>query len=227
MTRLLRAECQKLLTLPVVWVTMLLILGTGPLVARVQRGWLVGESRLGVLRTVPDYLVLPVLAFGVVAVCSEYGSSQIVTSLLAAPHRGRLLTTKVLVIGALAGFMAAVALAAGRFALGTELWTASEMGFVAVGASVLACLAVIAAGLSLAVRHLVGSIVGVLGVILVAPVVFASWPRVTTWLPAALGRELYGGAVRVLEAPRAEVGLGCWVAGALALGAVRFLATDA
>lgn len=226
--RLLRAEAVKLFTLPSVWLTLVVTIGAVPVIARAQRSWLPGESTITVLRMVPPYVLVGAAVLGVLVACGEYASRQIVATLLAVPRRARLLVAKLVVVAVAAVVSSSGALAVGRMALSLSTWSLAEMRMVAIASLVHASVAVLSCASAVAIRHLVASTAAACGLILVAPVVLAPWPRQARWLVDAVGRDLYADAASLaLPSGQAAVALVAWMVGAVAVGAARFVCSDA
>lgn len=98
-TRTLRAELDKLITLPSVWITLIctFILNLGVVAAFTSVGLEGAAGTQGILiigLSSMRYLQAGFIILGILATCSEYTGGQIRTTLTSIPWRGLQLTTK-------------------------------------------------------------------------------------------------------------------------------------
>ncbi len=177
------------------------------------------------------------LLLGIRSCTDEYRFGSIVPTLLAEPHRGRVLGAKV-VTAAIAGVVLAtaalgVALAAGVplvIARGAEVsWSASEMTTMAARAlGATALWTTIGVGIGVAVRHQVAAIAGTLVWMIVGEGVFAAFlPGVAPFFPGAAGLSIVGITPGDLLVPGlAAVALGAYAIAATGIGAALMARRD-
>jgi ABC-2 type transport system permease protein len=211
-------------------------------------GGLLAIVLLGVIATVSDFqpsevrgsvatlpfvnLVLTViplfaLLLGIRSFTDEYRYGSLVPTLLADPHRRRVLGAKVVTAAVagvvLAGIAVVVALAAGVPAVvarGADVtWSVSQLAAVigrALGATVL--WTTIGVGIGVAVRHQVAAIAGTLVWMIVGEGILAGLlPGVARFFPGAAGLSIVGINANDVLAP---------ALGAVVLGAYALIATS-
>ncbi|MDZ5660214.1 hypothetical protein SFC79_00430 [Nocardioides sp. S-58] len=178
------------------------------------------------------------LALCAVAATADHATGGIVPTLQATPRRHVLVVARTVVVVAFATLFGSLVVAGSSVIV---LGFAPEMGLpVDVGADFLADVAyvyaastLLAVGTGLLVRNTAGSLVAVLGAMLVLPLMLALLPF--QWAVDAAGLLPGTGAMRLLagEAPvplsatAAGVTLGVWAAVAVVAGAVRLVRSDA
>lgn len=242
----LAAEAVKLWTLRssrvLAAVALLMIVGTGvllsfSLLSRTEDPRFAGQA-IGIepIQLVDSVLwaqiVVAVLA--VLATTGEYTSGQVRLSLLALPRRSPWLVAKAVVLAALA-FLVGVVGALGALGLPALILAGSEVRYepgpgeavvLALRSGLyLAAIAVLAVGVATALRHVVGALTAVLGLLIMAPPLLSSIPGVreaADYTPTYAGRRL------ISELP-STAELDPWVGfGVLALwAAVALLAAGA
>lgn len=155
------------------------------------------------------FLALVFAVLGVFVFSSEYSSGMILSTLTAAPLRGRVLAAKALVLTAISGAVAALILTAGvgiavvllpdaASALGTTEVISSLFGTLAY----LVAIALMAFAIAGIVRSTAGAVTTVVAIVFLLPMIAQILTQVTDWtwvvwlneyLPSALGSTLsYG-----------------------------------
>lgn len=182
-----------------------------------------------------------VAVIAVLAVTGEYTSGQVRLSLLALPRRSPWLVAKTVVLAAL-GFLIGGTGAAFGLGLSVLILAGSDVvyspglaeaaGLALRSGVYLAAIAMLATGLAAALRHVVGALTVVLGILIVAPPLLSSIPGIreaADYTPTYAGRRL------ISELPSAAqldpwVGfgvLGMWAVVALLAAGVLLHARDA
>jgi ABC-2 type transport system permease protein len=254
----LKSEVIKLFSLRSIRWTIAVSLGFGILSA-VFAVWAISSGLDGaeagpMLFTVPASLGTMFLAlifgvFGVLSVTNEYSSGMIISSLVAAPKRGLLISAKlvcVLVVSAVlaAIYILCVMVTAGLFE--SSFW--SELGSATLWTAVLGnfyglvCMAVLAFGLGALLRSSAGAITIVVGIVFVLPIVLqvmmtTGWEwvnQVSLIVPQQLLQVLGSGNEQTQQGPAswmtwyvAFAVLAAWVVVAVIPGIWRFLRSDA
>lgn len=210
----LAAEAVKLWTLlshrVLAAVALLVIVGTGVLLSLSLRARTADPRFAGqTIGTEPMQLVDSVLwaqivvaVIAVLATTGEYASGQARLSLLALPRRSPWLVAKAVVLAAL-GFLIGVIGVLGVLGLpalilaGSEVRYEPEPGEAVLLAlrsgAYLAAIAVLAVGLAAALRHVVGALTAVLGLLIMAPPLLSSIPgfrEAADYTPTYAGRRL-------------------------------------
>jgi ABC-2 type transport system permease protein len=237
----LRAELIKLAT---VRTTLLFVLATGALAALLVaiQGLGAGGEFLGPLDDPAtqqalfgsgEPVTLVAIVFGCLALTTEFRHHTIVTTLLADPHRGRVVVAKA--VGAVVGGLTLAATAIAVAAVGTSIVLLATGTEVAVDADVVArgmggTLAAAALGslfgmgIGGVVRNQALAIGATLLLLLaVEPLVGTITPDVGRWLPSGLATTLASGQPGEVTIPGALAALAAYglVAAGLAAGLIR------
>lgn len=249
----LSAELVKLWTLLsnriLLAVSVLIIVGSGGLfsmglLARLTDPRFAGQTiEATPMQFVDSVLWAQVLVaiIGVLAVTGEYTSGQVRLSLLALPTRLPWLGAKTLVLAA-TGFLVGIVGTAISLGISVLVLTDTDVRYdfetteaVALclrSGLYLAAIAVLAVGLTAALRHVVASLVAVLALLVVAPPVLSSIPGiggVADYTPTIAGRRLISDFDSLAQlTPWAGFGvLVAWAAAALLLAGVLLKTRDA
>jgi hypothetical protein len=187
--------------------------------------------------------MFPLVAFALVLATSDHARGGIVPTLQWTPRRGLLLAARAVTVTATTAIVGTALVELGAvvgLVLVPDLGLPAAAGAEVVGtvAYVYAALALLAVGLGLATRSTPGGLSLLVALLFVVPVLLPEIVR-TTWA-ADVARAMPGtGALDLLfqrgsETAAAAGGdgesflvLGCWAVGALVLGGVRLLRSDA
>jgi ABC-2 type transport system permease protein len=241
----IRSEFRKLRTTRSVWgllagLLALTGLATWGILANIDTGAVVALTSVPVFIELMVIVPVFVLVLGIRAYTDEARHGSIVPTLLASPHRPRVVVAKLVVIG---GAAAVFALAATALAAGISVaWFAAAGGVtLTFGAAALATLAAkavaiglawaaIGLGVGLIVSHQVAAIVGSLLWLLVGEgLVEVVAPKVAQYLPSHAATSVLGMSAgdAVLLAPIASAGLlAGWAALSLGAGARALAGRD-
>lgn len=182
--------------------------------------------------------MLVLLAFACVSTTADHATGGIVPTLQWTPRRGVLLTARTAVVvvtvtalGVLLAGAAGLLVHAIAPVLGLPWDEGAEVlsGLVAVYVAG----ALLAVGLGLLLRSTAGAVVGVLGLMLVLPLLLSNFPfdwaqDLARVLPGTSAIQLVVGESFVeLGTTQARLTLAAWAAGALVAGGVRLLRADA
>jgi len=243
MKRQIVSELRKLRTTRSVYATAagllaIVILGVVATVSDFQPADVRGSAAtLPFVNLVKTLIPLFALLLGIRSFTDEYRHGSIVPTLLADPHRARVLGAKV-VTSAIAGVVLAavalaIALAAGVplvIARGAEVtWSASDLAVVAgraLGATAL--WTTIGVGIGVAVRHHVAAIAGTLVWMIVGEGILAGLlPGVARFFPGAAGLSIVGIGGNTLLAPGlAAVALAAYALVATSVGGTLLARRD-
>lgn len=218
--RITSTELIKLRTLPVVVATVVGTIAT----AIVLAGAIAASSTVPVgavaamLATIP-FVQIGVILLGVLAVATEYQSSQIRTTLAATPRRrhvlagkglaflGAAVVTSTVAVGS--GWATAAIVSASREVVAPE---ASTVWPVVGAAAYLALIGSLAFALTVLLRALVPPLVAMLSLALIVSPLAGSLTEHARWLPDRAGGLLYlGDADAVLDAPTGALVLVAWI----------------
>lgn len=223
------SEVLKILSLPVARVTML---GTviGSAVLGGSFGGQLGATG-GVIASVV-YVYAGLVVLGAHVTGSEYAGSQVSTTLLGVPRRGRLVTAKVISLGVVALATSTSALAAGALSASASASASAssgvELGVIAGAIVYLTSLGLISGAFAFLFRASIPALVVMLVLAYILSPLLVSLTELAAWLPDRAGRLLY--------APDAEPGwsaaaggivLLAWVAVVWGAAALRFARRDA
>ena len=174
---------------------------------------------------------------GVQVLAGEFGTRMIGATLLALPHRGRVLAAKSLLVSAAVGGAAVVAVL-GSLTVGRSLLTVPLSGALARAATLsilhLTLVTLLGLGVAALVRNAVAAVTVVLGLLYLMPILLPMFPDPN--LQRLLYRLTPGTAVQALQStmydlplkPWAAVGVvALWTAVALTVGAASFIRRDA
>jgi ABC-2 type transport system permease protein len=235
----MRAELDKLRTLPLAVLAAVAAPVLGSLVAAALAAS-AAEADVAVapvdltLRVVP-FVVAVVALLGVVPVAHEYAGRQVLTSLAAVPHRGRLVAAKTLAAAVVLTATSAVTLAAG-ISTAVVVQRAVEAppapdppdATRLLGATAyLVLVGLLAHAVALLVRHLAPALVAVLVLVVVVPPVAAQATDLARWLPDRAASTWYDPAPGLLDATAGTVVALVWLALLGAAGTARFVRSDA
>ncbi len=220
----LRAEAMKLYSLPPVRLAAFATVALEGVVAKALAG---GDSSMPhsqLLRSATAYALIGMIVLAVLAGASEFSAHQVERSLLAVPSRGRLLATKIAVLG---GSFFAVAFLAGCVGVlvvssgGTGLW---RTGLAC--ALFLTTMALFCAGVAFLLRDVVAALAACVVGLLVLPLVARSLPG-SEWLPSELGQHLVDLALHTSHTGphplAAAAALVAWLITAWALAIARLM----
>lgn len=175
-----------------------------------------------------------IILLGILPMSHEYAGGQLRTSLTAVPVRRVLLLSKSFttftylaatsLLTVCASTMAAVLT---RMATDGDYTMTSDDYRYLLGVCVyFVLIGMLAFAVSVLVRHLIPSLVGMLAVVLIASPLLAGVTEHARWLPDRAAMLLYGAEDTVLNGWTGPlVGIG-WVVAFAAVGAVRFVRTD-
>lgn len=226
------AELIKIRTLPAAVATAL-----GSVVAAAVLAWALATAAVNdrsdadavaiVLGTVPLLQVGPVL-LGVLAVASEHAGTQVRTTLTAVPDRATALAGKTAAFLVAATVTSGASCAAGLAAAVLATGAGAPPWPVAGAIAHLVLVGLLAFALTVLLRALVPALVGMLGLLLVAPPLLASVTEHARWLPDRAGRALYApGSDAVLTPLTGGLVMAGWIAVVGGAAIWGFLARDA
>jgi ABC-2 type transport system permease protein len=238
MTLALQAEWRKLRTVPDLAVLLVLLAGLTVAVSAASAA-VAGPDDIDPVRAallgVQVGQAVAAIA-GVQIVAGEFGTGLIGVTLLALPHRGRLLAVKALLLSALVGGAAVIAII-GSLAIGRSLLPIPLDGptLRAVTLSILHLILIALAGLGVgAVARNAAAAVGVvLGLLYLVPVLLPMFPDPD--LQRLLFRLTPGTAVQALQSTALDLPLkpwpalgviALWTAAALTLGGAALVRRD-
>lgn len=235
-----RAELSKLLTLPLVPLTLIGTMLAGASIAialaTVETDQHVPASAsAAVLQAVP-FVQIGVILLGVLPVGHEYAGSQFRTTVAAVPRRGSLLAGKsaaALVTASLASLLtvavsAVAAVIARRLSDMQATLPADELWTLAGASVYLALIGMLSYAVALLLRHLVPALVTTLALVLVIPPLLRAVTEHARWLPDQAGSLLYRpGVDTVLDAGTGSLVLVGWIIAVGAVGAVGLMRRDA
>lgn len=185
------------------------------------------------------FALFGVLALATVTATADHGNGGIVPTLQWTPRRGPLLLARTLVLGVTTTLVGLVLLLAATVLLwvivpGVALPSGEGLRELAGLALVLGCGALLAVGLGLALRSTAGTLVSVIALMLVLPPLLANLPYgwaldVSAALPgsSALFLVFGEGPSDTMTVTSTRLTLVAWAAGALLLGGLRLLRSDA
>lgn len=200
-TQILGAELHKLITLPLVWLTLLgtfilnLILAAAFTSADLQEA--AGPLNIGLASMI--YLQAGFIILGILATCSEYTGGQIRTTLTTLPWRGYQLSTKHLAL-AIITIPAAFIIAASGVVLCTFMMRDTEevieigtMIKTLVGATgYLTLTTLLSAAIGALLRRTTSTLVVMLGYyFIVSPLMREYLPRIKNYFPDMAGSYMY------------------------------------
>lgn len=203
-TRTLRAEMDKLITLPSVWITLIctFILNLGVVAAFTSVGLEGAAGTQGILiigLSSMGYLQAGFIILGILTTCSEYTGGQIRTTLTAIPWRSLQLTTKHLALAMVtipAGFIIVVLgmlytwIRMRDIAVGVDIDTLIEVIIGATGYLTLTSL--LSAAVGAIIRRTTPTLVILLGYyFIVSPLMKGLLRSFITYLPDAAGQSMY------------------------------------
>lgn len=186
------------------------------------------------LATIP-FLQVGTILLGVLAVATEYQGSQVRTTLIATPNRTLLLAGKALAYLATATITSAVAVGAG-LATATITLAVSDTAPIedmnawpVVGAAVyLVLIGLLGLALTVLLRSLIPSLVGMLALVLIASPLLAGSTEHARWLPDRAGSLLYlPAADSVLTTGTGTLVLLAWITVTGTAAAAAFVNRDA
>ncbi|WP_066369677.1 ABC transporter permease [Herbidospora mongoliensis] len=220
---MIRAEWTKFRTLPgLPWLVLLLVVltvGTGAAATALVPCCDVLPSRVSLAGVQAGQIAAVALAVGMVA--GEYSTGMIVVTLLAVPHRGRMLAAKALLVGGvtLAGALVAITTSA---VIGPGVTPTAFVGSIVY----LVLVSLLALGVAAAVRDTAVAMGVALGILYGFPLVIRMiqdpvWQERLAWIsPMEAGMAVQGGIASI--GPWAGLAvLGVWAVGALAVGRSR------
>lgn len=221
------SEVLKILSLPVARVTML---GTviGSAVLGGSFGGQLGATG-GVIAAV-GYVYAGLVVLGAHVTGSEYAGSQVSTTLLGVPRRGRLVTAKVISLGVVALATSTSALAAGALSASASASASSgvELGVIAGAIVYLTSLGLISGAFAFLFRASIPALVVMLVLACILSPLLTSLTELAAWFPDRAGRLLYAPDPEPgLSAATGGIVLLAWVAVAWGAAALRFALRDA
>lgn len=228
MTAFLCAEWRKLRTVPDLAVLLALLAGLTVAVSAVSAAVAdpadLDPVRAALLGVQVGQAVAAIA--GVQMVAGEFGTGLIGVTLLALPHRGRLLAAKAILLSALVGGVAVVAMV-GSFAIGRSLLPIPLDGpavrAVTLSILYLILIALLGLGVGAAARNAVAAVGVVLGLLYLMPVLLSMFPD--PHVQRILFRLTPGTAVQALQSTTLDLPLKPWPAvGVIALWTVAAVA---
>ncbi|MFF0867129.1 ABC transporter permease [Nonomuraea sp. NPDC003560] len=230
------AELVKLRTLPATLITTVTtVTGTATLaiVFAAGRDRLGGspsaaEAALGVL----EYGQVGFILLGILAVATEYGGSQIRTSLAAVPGRTLLMAGKTIAYVVAASLTAlltiGISLLAARLTPGMS-WAGGRLGVLAGAGAYLVLIGLLGYAVAALVRDLIAALVTMLALVLVVPPLLTGHTTLAAYLPSRAGMRMYeiGPALQEDLTPVQGAGiLTGWLVLALATAVISFVKRD-
>lgn len=186
------AELRKLWTLWYLRLATALTCAVAPVVARaLDSGQRRALAPADIVRTVPDYVQVGLVAIGVLAVTTEYSPRQIAVTLTCVPRRTVVAAAKAVALAGSAAATALVAMLLARAAVPGD-WTAAEGVAVLLTSAYLVAACLISAAVGLLARGLVAALTVSLIVLVLAPLALTAFPSAVALLPSAAGAALYG-----------------------------------
>jgi ABC-2 type transport system permease protein len=222
------AEWRKLRTVPDLAVLLLLLAGLTVAVSAVSAAVAdptdLDPVRAALLGVQVGQAVAAIA--GVQMVAGEFGTGLIGVTLLALPHRGRLLAAKAVLLSALVGGAAVIAVV-GSFAIGRSLLPISLDGPAARAVTLsilhLILIALLGLGVGAVARNAVAAVGVVVGLLYLMPALLPMFPD--PHLQRVLYRLTPGTAVQALQSTTLDLPLKPWPAiGVIALWTVAALA---
>lgn len=203
-TQILGAELDKLITLPLVWRTLIstfilnLILAAAFTAAELQ-GEAATQSILDTGLASMGYLQAGFIIIGIITACSEYTGGQIRTTLTTMPWRGLQLSAKYLALAVITIPVAFLIVASGvlyAFLMMKDTAAGFEIGAmlkaVAGAAGYLTCTTLLSAAVGALVRRTTPALVILLGnYFVVSPLLSSFQPRIQDYFPDTAGSYMY------------------------------------
>lgn len=191
------AEWRKL-GLPGFWVGAAVVTGCSWLLAAVMSG---SRGAAQTLQLVPRCAVLGFILLGVLAATGEYAGRQVVTTCVAMPRRAQVVVAKLMTV------TAALLVAA----LG--LWLLAGVGERSLPGvtAYLVAMGLLGHAIGLVLRQLVPALTTALVFLVVLPPTLLPYTRLASWLPGAVGVDLFAASPEhsVMQSATALAG---WVA---------------
>ena len=175
------AEWRKL-GLPGFWVAAAVATGCSWLLAAVMSG---SRGAAQTLQLVPRCAVLGFILLGVLAATGEYAGRQVVTTCVAMPRRAQVVVAKLMTV------TAALLVAALVTVLG--LWLLAGVGERSLPGvtAYLVAMGLLGHAIGLVLRQLVPALTTALVFLVVLPPTLLPYTRLASWLPGAVGVDLF------------------------------------
>ena len=245
-----RAEGRKLTTLPfvplAVLATFVVTVGLAAVSSQFHSGYLDAEPAPAAAFDPVSYGFqavfmgqLGMVVLGVLAMSSEFTSTQVRTSLMAVPHRGRFLASKALVVALIALTVSLVvvpsAFVASQVMLGDHglplggLLEADVLGRLTGAVLYWTLLALLAAGATVIARNAVAPLAVVGSLVLALSNILAGFTDLAGWLPDLAGSRMWDPERAPVDLSAVQGGLvmAAWVAGVWLLAVLLFRGRDA
>jgi hypothetical protein len=231
------AELVKLRTLPATLITVASTVASTTVLAVAFAS---GRARLGgsasaaesALRTV-EYGQIGLIVLGILTVATEYGGSQIRTTLTAVPGRTLLMAGKAVAYVVVASLTAlpaiGVPLLAAHLVPGMS-WAGEHAGALWGAGAYLVLIGLLGYAVAALVRDLIAALVSALAIVLVVPPLLAGVTTLADHLPSLAGMRMYAvgpALAQGLTPVQGALTLAAWLALALVAAVALFVRRDA
>ena len=221
---ILWAEVKKNITLPIVPVLIASTVALNVIVTAVFLSrWALANK--DILKIVPTYTSIGVIAISAILATHEYDGNQIYTSLLAVPQRTFLITVKTIVILIISMVVSLVAMLASLIILNYHSADTDWILPVVLGTIHMGVLSAITLGLGLMFRSMVTTLAASLVILIVAYPVLLPITELAEWLPSRLSLEIFI-TTELSSTIDKYIALFEWVACIMLTGGIRFVLGD-
>lgn len=239
MRRALGAELSKLRTLPLTAYAAAGMVLVSALIAAAFAGLRAEGGGAAAVDTVLEavpYAQAGAILLGVLSVSQEYAGRQFRTTLVAVPHRMRVIAAKtsaalvlLFVVGTLSVAVAWLSAGLTFVVADAEAVAATAEDLARLGGAVvyLVLIGLLAHAVTLVLRHLVPALVTMLVVAYILPFALTALGENTRWLPTRAGSQLFAPDDAVLTAFTGALVLLAWAVTLGVAGAARFTLSDA
>lgn len=218
------AELKKNITLPIVPVLVVSTVTLNVIVTAVfLNRWALASN--DILKIVPTYTSIGVIAISAVLTTHEYDGNQICTSLLAVPQRTFLITVKTIAILIISMTVSLAAMLASLTVLNSHSAETNSILPVVLGTIHLGVLSAITLGIGLMFRSMVTTLSTSLIILIVAYPVLRPIAELAEWLPSRLSSEIFI-TTELSSTIDNYIALFEWMACIMLTGGIRFVLSD-